>query len=422
MKKFYMTIAACLLMTITLNAQENLKPYRLIIGNGGEYGNPGNNVTVASYLTESQDYNVFDGINSQSIQSICLDSSYAYVLAQDSIIKYSLENQNRVAATKLTALRDIEQYGENLIITRQFPADDSCVYVLKKTDLSVTKIVQTPGETGGIAIVGDSAYIAVPGPYGTSQGKLVVMNLYDFTISKEMNFGSSAKGLSEVFYKEPFIYTVNTHFWDMTNLQYSVSEYNIENGDTATHVFNGDYYGFTGHPVMKENEILIPRSMDIAAFNTETSEITSYLDRTIAAMCYDSVDKKLYLTTSDFSSYGKMYIYNTSSLSVEDSLDVGVSPEALAIQYTVDNTSINNTGPKKKISLYPNPAINTVHFKDNKLNGEYSVKIFNVAGEELVNKNLQKGGILDVSNLTNGVYIVQIITAKETYVTKLLKQ
>lgn len=422
MKKFYMTIAACLLMTITLNAQENLKPYRLIIGNGGEYGNPGNNVTVASYLTESQDYNVFDSINSQSIQSICLDSSYAYVLAQDSIIKYSLENQNRVAATKLTALRDIEQYGENLIITRQFPADDSCVYVLNKIDLSVTKIVQTPGETGGIAIVGDSAYIAVPGPYGTSQGKLAVMNLYDFTISKEMNFGSSAKGLSEVFYKEPFIYTVNTHFWDMTNLQYSVSEYNIENGDTATHVFIGDYYGFSGHPVMKENEILIPRSMDIAAFNTETSEITSYLDRTIAAMCYDSVDKKLYLTTSDFSSYGKMYIYNTNSLSVEDSLDVGVSPEALAIQYAVDNTSIKYTEPKEKISLYPNPAINTVRFKDNKLNGEYSVKIFNIAGEELVNKNLKKGGILDISNLTNGVYIVRILAAKETYVTKLLKQ
>lgn len=422
MKKIYMTIAAYLLVTITLTAQTNFKPHQIIIGNGGEYGNPGNNVTMASYSPETHEYSVFDEIGSQSIQNICLDSSFAYVLAQDSIIKYNLENQSRVTSTKLTALRDIEQYGENLIITRQFPADDSCVYILNKTDLSVNKIVQTTGETGGITIAGDSAYIAVPGAYGTSEGKLAVMSLDDFTITKEINFGVAGKGLSEVFYKDPYIYTVNTHFWDMTNLRYAVSEYNIENGDTATHVFNDDYYGFTGHPVMKENEILIPRSMDIAAFDIETAEITSYLNKTIAAMSYDSVNEKLYFTTTDFSTYGKMYIYNTSPLSIEDSLDVGVSPEALAIQYIVDNTSIKTTKQKKAISLYPNPATTAIRISAENLTGEFTVKIFNAAGEKLVNKKLQKDGTLDVSNLNNGIYIVQILTAKETFVSKLLKQ
>lgn len=415
-------MAACLLMMLASNAQKNLQPYRLIIGNGGEYGNPNNNVTMASYLTESQEYNVFDGINAQSIQKICLDSNYAYVLAQDSIIKYSLENQHRVAATGLTALRDIEQYGENLIITRQFPADDSCVYILNKANLSVNKIVQTTGETGGIALSGDSAYIAVPGAYGTSEGKLAVMSLDDFTIAKEINFGIAGKGLSEVFYKDPYVYTVNTHFWDMTNLRYAVSEYNIENGDTTTYVFNDDYYGFTGHPVIKENELLIPRSMDIAAFNIETAEITSYLNKTTAAMCYDDVNEKLYVTTSDFSTYGKMYIYNTNPLGVEDSLDVGVSPEALAMQYIMDNTSINTTESKKEIGLFPNPAINTVRFKGNSLKDEFNVKIFNVAGEKLVDKKLKVDDIMDVSNLNNGVYVVQIHATNQVHVIKLLKQ
>jgi hypothetical protein len=96
----------------------------------------------------------------------------------------------------------------------------------------------------------------------------------------------------------------------------------------------------------------------------------------------------------------------------------------------IGNDLINDSG--KQISIYPNPASNTVHITFNNYSnlptgqaGENTVlTIRNILGEELLSKQIQNGeSVIDVSSLQNGLYFAEIKTGnKQTVSTKLIIQ
>ncbi len=96
----------------------------------------------------------------------------------------------------------------------------------------------------------------------------------------------------------------------------------------------------------------------------------------------------------------------------------------------IGNDLINDSG--KQFSIYPNPALNIIHINFNNYSnlpagqaGENKVlSIRNILGEELLSKQIQNcESIIDVSNLQNGLYFVEIKTGNnQTVSTKLIIQ
>ncbi|WP_343913412.1 carbohydrate-binding protein [Aquimarina litoralis] len=87
-----------------------------------------------------------------------------------------------------------------------------------------------------------------------------------------------------------------------------------------------------------------------------------------------------------------------------------VSKPQLVITYTVNR---DNNDANEIVSLYPNPVINSINFSQ-EMTGK-TIKVFNVQGL-LVKEKLMKEGenFMDVSSLSSGYYIVNILEAGKT--------
>ncbi|MEP7265426.1 MAG: T9SS type A sorting domain-containing protein, partial [Bacteroidota bacterium] len=73
---------------------------------------------------------------------------------------------------------------------------------------------------------------------------------------------------------------------------------------------------------------------------------------------------------------------------------------------TVSGVTEQNTAAS--FSLYPNPAENVLHLQLSKNNTVNNVKIFNFYGQ-LVMESTAVIDVVDVSRLTKGMYVIQVI-------------
>jgi cytochrome c peroxidase len=71
------------------------------------------------------------------------------------------------------------------------------------------------------------------------------------------------------------------------------------------------------------------------------------------------------------------------------------------------NLGINNAEDKATVTLYPNPAIDTVHIL--LTSGAYDIVIYNSLGQKVLKSQSNGSTSLDVNNLKSGVYFVTIL-------------
>ncbi len=89
---------------------------------------------------------------------------------------------------------------------------------------------------------------------------------------------------------------------------------------------------------------------------------------------------------------------------------------------TISNVQKINSLSKKGILIYPNPTTGKVHFEFTKDNVQ-QIKIFNISAQLLIQKSdIQKTEIIDLSGYSNGVYIIELLTQKNSLVTKIIKK
>ena len=316
--------------------QQNLDETFII--NGGVYSNESDHVSVTFYNHSDDQYQVVDSIYTQSTQDALIEGNKLFVCAEDSLIRYDVESMARQAAIELSGLNQLAVYDDKLLVSRQYPVTNQSFKILDKSSLEEIETISLSGEAAGIEVYMDSAYVAVPGAWGTPEGKLAVVDLTNLELSREINFGAEAQGLKEVFLKNSMIYTVNTNFSNTTENSFSVSCYDVFNEEIETNTITGDYYGYYGNSELVNNKIYIPVSSSIASYDLTTQEIDfDFIEIVPAALEYDSADENLHITTSDFSTYGEYQVYNLSGEQVQEAIEVGVSPEAMAHSYQVVN-------------------------------------------------------------------------------------
>ena len=217
MKKHYFSILMIVVvimgMNLLLQAQDNTTVPQVIIANGGRFeSNPPyyDYVTVGSYNTSTHTYMLFDTIYTQSVQDILITDHFAYVAAQDSIVKYDLDTYQRVAIVADSGLEKLGIYGDKLIVTKGYPVKRFFAEVRDAGDLALYSFIDNiSGDCGGILATSDSVYMAVNGGYQGSEGKLAVIDPVSWTVTHEINFGQDAVGIWNLFGYNGYIYSIN---------------------------------------------------------------------------------------------------------------------------------------------------------------------------------------------------------------------
>ncbi len=107
--------------------------------------------------------------------------------------------------------------------------------------------------------------------------------------------------------------------------------------------------------------------------------------------------------------------------------DAGTAPETVEYKAKEVVSNVQNTsGLKPSIYAFPNPAIVSVRFEFSNLpKGEYTLRIFNVLGEEVMKKRYYVNGSrtekVDISQLRKGAYLYSLVNDRgKTLATKRL--
>jgi hypothetical protein len=393
------------------------KHEQVLIANGGHAFALNNMIRVGAYDPSTKKYANFDSFPGNSVTEFLLDYNNAFLATDAGIVKYGLDNNNtRLAKTTDGSIRRIASYGVYILATVNDYFTKTHLKVFKKSDLSLVKSSSFPVAAEGVTVVGDTAYLALEGsyPYKGDTGKIGIYDLKHMALVRTILLDTATKGISKLYNDGRYVIGV-------TEYPYSrITKYDIQTGRFTISDPGSFLFGTFG---LRNNLLYSNFGDGIGTFNTSTGAITHSLVPYVnyAGAAYDTVSKGYYYTSLSYSSNGKGYRTDNSG-KVTDSFDIGVSPEAVAIDYHtlsgIDETAITEIN----FGLFPNPShdfLNIILPKDEKL----KVSIFDMAGRELMEIPAAKGLMsISLENLERGMYIVRVQGNQSTGTRKFMKE
>ncbi len=125
--------------------------------------------------------------------------------------------------------------------------------------------------------------------------------------------------------------------------------------------------------------------------------------------------------------------YNSSQTACENFADGEVEDYAINIvsstssnlftTFNTSDTDILGTEGAINVTAYPNPASNSIQVSLNNRNVTLSsYKITNTLGQLVLKGDLKKNGNINISNLTSGIYFVEVEDGQKIFKTKLIKR
>lgn len=403
---------AMVLMTISyfnLFSQTEVKQVIHVSGGVYEFSSPYSDyVTISAYLPQSDTSSfVFDTIFTQSVQDVVVSDGMAYVTAQDSLISYNIDNYQRVNAIALSGINLLNVWNDYLLVGRGNGIGSDFFQIYDANNLQLVKtITEITDETFGITVNNDFAYIAIPGNWASTVGKVAIVDLQNLQYIKEYDLDTLGQGIREIFVHNNKLITLNTMSYGAT---YGVvSKIDLSNDSIEHTIIDmpfGNGFSLCGINV-KNHELYFVMNGNIAAFdlNTKLLSDTSLISftETIAEAIFDTINNLFYITTTDYFSYGNGYVYDLQGSFLEN-FSVGISTQALAVDYR-NTTNYANINSKYNLKLYPNPSQDyiTIDATDDINN----ILIFDLLGK--LHLNIENDNVLNISILENGYYFAKI--------------
>lgn len=180
-----------------------------------------------------------------------------------------------------------------------------------------------------------------------------------------------------------YIYNLNTNSLSISSQIYDVNEISL---DSNSRVYLSTYQGIIRYNLLKQEWDSV--------FNNNTSN-TAFSKKWPYVECNNSGDLYLFSKIT-FSSSNTIYIYYESLIST--------------IQNDIYNTIL--------LTLYPNPSTGIITINGNKNYRRYSV--YNTLGEFLKNGEIENN-IIDISELSSGVYTLKLIGNKGERIRRIVK-
>ncbi len=410
MKKNYVLFVAIFMAAISIKAQ------KVILVNGGQFGNNAENVSVISYDVTTKVYNTIDSIGTQSVQDLLIDGNSAFVAAQDSIVKYDLVTQSRVAAASFPGIstKSLAVYNNYLLVGNFYGKSSHNLYIYNKNNLTlVDSIAQITKGASDILVVDSLAYIVqnlTTAAYTDSAGYLSVINLNTLSFQQDVVFNNNGEDLGYLLYRksDATIVGINSN---------SISTYNLNTSTAATIAKTVSFSSNKHNSALRGDTLFVKVNQKIGALNFKTLNLidTNLINYESTAFTYDTLGNQFYATSTDFFSYSEGKVFDRSGLLI-DTLTVASAPELVGMYYDNTTSLLNNKSIKnEQFKLYPNPvnksnAFVTISLEEEVKNANLS--IFNSKGQlikEMIlnNQNLIQ---LNLQGYESGMYFIQLNT------------
>lgn len=422
MRKMYFLSLLSFLLGLGAMAQTT---QQIVVGNGGIYNDDSDHVTITGIDPDDYTSSTIGEVIRESIQDLIVVDNIAFVAAEDSLVKFDLENNTKLAAVYQPNLSRLFAAEEVLYVSLRSdlngpPADG--VY-LRAFDFELNELYETTEismDAAGMCKVEDSLYVAVPGDWQATEGHFAVVSL-DFNYVREENWGTDAVGIYDLMADGNTIYTVNKSPYGATNG--SISTYHTQSTEFTTNVI--PHIVGKGVAIM-DNLLYLGLDYGIGSYNINNNQVVesqivqdpgsaNYIS--IAAAVLDPVNEKFYVTITDYFSMGQGFVYDLSGEELGN-FDAMVSAEAMAIQYDVG--SFINEFNNMDVQVYPNPFVNQIQIDMDQQIEEIS--IFNLNGQLVKNILATNSKIYNLSELKTGSYLLKIRTKDGFTVQKLVKE
>jgi len=422
MKRIYFFSLMALALVFSTNCANAQTTYtkQVIIVNGGDFNNPDDYVTVSSFDPSTAETTEFATIYTQSVTDVIIHGMFAYVAAQDSIVKLNIETYEKVTAVSAIGINQLATNGDVLLATFWYPVTENFVRSYSLDELTlVSQFDEISGDASRILIKDGIAFVAIPGPWGSTTGKIASIDLLENIVLSEDDYGEFFANIGFFADWNNVITAFMKTPWGETDSKAASFD---ESGEIIDELIfeNASLANPTGQD---QNNFYAEINNGIGVFDLETGDLTNASvvapqAMTIGASVIDTVNDLVYLTTTDFFATGEGFIYNLDGDSV-GSFEAGISAQAIAIDYR-DNTGIFEKIMTENLNVFPNPASHLISFRipdDQKVTSTF---ILDISGRVVFNDSENKQ--IDVSELNSGIYFITVKTPASVFTGKFIKK
>tara|TARA_B100000767_G_scaffold6866_2_gene6766 strand:+ start:419 stop:1933 length:1515 start_codon:yes stop_codon:yes gene_type:complete len=344
-----MKISVYLLLLLSFNVFSQDYVHQVLILNEG-YVNFSNSeieipVTVGAYNPITEVYTVVDTIEGARFASdILIDGDFFYVAADVTLLKYDINTYDLLYSQELTGIRKLALVGDKIYATRgEYLQDfDSYLYVFSSEDLSFINSFDNTNGPGfaseGMVVVDDKVYIAVNNGFesGNETSIIGVIDATTNSYENEIDLGSEGVNPDNIMTDGSYLYTINNHNYDP--LTYSYTNSSISKIDIASlGVVNTNLTSINsgcGTSCFREGKINYQVAYGSDLFEWDPNDATSdgeslNFSQNFYGLAVDPVNEFLYASSTNYTSYGIVQVYDSSNNLVAD-FDCGVSPGNMA--------------------------------------------------------------------------------------------
>ena len=411
MKKFtFSMLAAVMLLTCPYLGAQSFTVKQVMIGSGGSYANPADFVELSSYDPVSDQSVNFGTVFTQSVQDMMINDGFLYVAAQDSIAKYNANTFQRIAVTAAVGVNKLAVYQNKLMATFAYPVTENFVREFDASDLTfLGSIADISDESAGMLIVGNRLYVAVPGGWTSTTGKMAMIDLDSFELIDEVDLGSEAMGIYNLYLANNQIVTVNRSAWGTTTG--NLTTINTDLSDFTHYAYTESIGAGIG---VYDNLLYTQMNNGIGSVNLETMElekstVVEPFAMSIAAAKLDTVNGLFCITRTDYSALGAGFIYNLAG-EEQNTFDAGISAEAIAIDYR-SSVGVREINTQIALRAYPNPThdVCQISLPDELAGAQWKIcdlqgRIYLEGSTALNRKTLD----LDMQSLQKGMYLITL--------------
>ena len=312
-------------------------------------------VTIGSYDPVTNNYSVVDTIEGARFASdMIINGDYFYVAADTQLLKYDLNTYELLASQSVTGVRNILIVNDNLFVSRgEYGVSfDSYFQIYSKSDLTfISELDTTEGPkwtTQNMVHTDNKLYVAINNGFewGNEKSLIGVLDLSTLSYLEEIDLGSDATNPDNMMITDDYIYTVNNKNWSGA----SFSKVDLSTHSSTT-INVSDVSTGCGTSCLRGDKINFQISMDSVLLEWDPATLLSSgnplgINQNFYELAYDEVNNYLYASETDYSTYGKVHIYDTDNNLVSE-FDCGVSPGTIIFDVrnttSIEDYSINQT-------------------------------------------------------------------------------
>lgn len=344
-----MKIPVYLLLLLTLNVFSQDYVHQVLVLNEGYFNYTDSEivipVTIGSYDPNAEVYTSLDTIEGARFASdIVISNGFYYVAADTLLLKYDLVTNELLNSTVVPGIRNIAIHQDNIIVTRgEYQISySSYLQIYSTNDLSLSAEFDTINgpkwASQNLIVKDDIVYVAINNGFELSNEKGIIgmLDMSNMEYINEIDLGFDARNIDNMMTDGEFIYTVNNKDWSGA----SISKLDLSDNSSITTNIASASTG-CGTSSFRGDKVIYQISNTSELFEWDPTLLNDNgtlldINQGFYDLSYDYTNQYLYASVTDYTSFGKVSIYNNQNELVSE-FDCGVSPGTMA--FDVRNTT-----------------------------------------------------------------------------------